>query len=943
MGALRISRRVAVLLTLALSAPAFAQSEPAALTRSVWSAYESALEFREGGNLEVAVRQLKALLAEHPDYLPGRILLGETYLDLGFPAAAEVQLREAQRSGAGPSRVAVVIARSLYEQRRYRDLLDEMHPPGHPRPVQVQLLALRAMARLALNDLDGAESVLDDARVLAPESAELMVARTHLALRRGAPAQAVVAATEATERAPTSADAWYVRGIAHLANGDAAGALHHLDRALELAPRYMPARTARASVLLDMGRVEEARGDVELVRGITSDDAQAAYLHARILRHDGDLARARIALEEATAALDQIPGEIILADPSLLLLAGQVALARDNRELAFNRFQSFVSRYPDTPAGRPQLARLLLMRGDFQAAHDILEPMVREAVENADLLELWGTILLGLERFGAAIETLQPLLTRRPEHVALRLKLARAYLSSGAEAAGLEQLYAVLDIVPGQRMAALTAGMRKLASGDAAEAARLANLVLAQAADDVEARNLLGAAQAAAGRPEAALETFREGLRRAPGHVAIATNLAELQLRRGDRSAAIQTYLDALQANENAVPLMMAVAAAYEGAQHGQEALRWLARARATPGAGLGPALALVDLHLRQADVEGARNVVRELEVAQRDNLAVMAASARVDLAAGEQVAARVTLEAMSRLAGYDSQALLAIADLQARGNDLSGAVWSLQKAVSGDPGDRRARVALTELLIRQGNAALARDQVEMLHELLAGAAVTARLEGDLLLLEGRPGDAVDAYTRALSRNEADSDLVVRRFRARRRNGEPATALEELRTHLAAQPADQLVRMTLANALRADGDTDGARTAYEALLAIDPDDTLALNNLASLLRVSEPERALELASRAYRRAPEAAPVLDTLGWILVSRGDHARGLSLLRGAEARAGVRADIRYHQAVALEGLGRRDAALQALREALALQAPFAERAEAEALLARLQAGEG
>ena len=59
---------------------------------------------------------------------------------------------------------------------------------------------------------------------------------------------------------------------------------------------------------------------------------------------------------------------------------------------------------------------------------------------------------------------------------------------------------------------------------------------------------------------------------------------------------------------------------------------------------------------------------------------------------------------------------------------------------------------------------------------------------------------------------------------------------------------------------------------------------MALNNLAWLYQDSEPERSIELATRAAELYPDNADVLDTYGWILLKQNDREHATQVLERA-----------------------------------------------------------
>ena len=86
---------------------------------------------------------------------------------------------------------------------------------------------------------------------------------------------------------------------------------------------------------------------------------------------------------------------------------------------------------------------------------------------------------------------------------------------------------------------------------------------------------------------------------------------------------------------------------------------------------------------------------------------------------------------------------------------------------------------------------------------------------------------------------------------------------------------------------------------YDVLQQKLPDNILVLNNLAWAYAQMKDDRALATAERAYKLAPDNASVADTIGALLVERGDAARGMELLEKAVKAAPNVAEIHYHLA--------------------------------------------
>jgi predicted Zn-dependent protease len=115
---------------------------------------------------------------------------------------------------------------------------------------------------------------------------------------------------------------------------------------------------------------------------------------------------------------------------------------------------------------------------------------------------------------------------------------------------------------------------------------------------------------------------------------------------------------------------------------------------------------------------------------------------------------------------------------------------------------------------------------------------------------------------------------------------------------------------------------------------------LALNNLAWVYQQHCDKRAEALARQAYLVLPDGQTA-DTLGWILVSDGDAARGVTLMRQAAAQESGDPRVQYHYAVALNATGGRDEAIRLLTAVVANKGDFPEKADAQKLLDALGKG--
>jgi predicted Zn-dependent protease len=97
-----------------------------------------------------------------------------------------------------------------------------------------------------------------------------------------------------------------------------------------------------------------------------------------------------------------------------------------------------------------------------------------------------------------------------------------------------------------------------------------------------------------------------------------------------------------------------------------------------------------------------------------------------------------------------------------------------------------------------------------------------------------------------------------------------------------------------------------AASQYELVMKAYPNNVAALNNLAWIYTEQHDPKALALAERAYKLAPQSAGVADTYAWALVARNQARTALPIAEKAAKAAPNVPTIQYHLAVAQARVG-------------------------------------
>jgi tetratricopeptide (TPR) repeat protein len=255
------------------------------------------------------------------------------------------------------------------------------------------------------------------------------------------------------------------------------------------------------------------------------------------------------------------------------------------------------------------------------------------------------------------------------------------------------------------------------------------------------------------------------------------------------------------------------------------------------------------------------------------------------------------------------------------------------------DPNFTQAYVAQMELAMRSNKPDDALEAARQLQKNNPKAPMGYVLEGDLMLSQNKLAPALAAYEKGFALTDSKSPQILAKIsQIMARTGKGAEAEAKLVKFHTANPESDMIAMLVADNYLAKRQFKPAIASLEAALKVNPLNAAALNNLAFAYQQENDARALPTAEQAYKLAGQNAAVMDTLGWILVQKGDTARGVELLRKAVAAEPKASEIHYHLAAGLAKSGDKASARKEVEQSLAGEQNFAAKDDAKALLKQL-----
>lgn len=900
-----------VLLTLVLLVPAFASPEKAARF------YEDALGRYEKNDMPGAVIQLKNALKEDQKMLAAHLLLGKALFRNGDLKGAEAAFEEALKQGVNRGEVALPLGHVYLALGQPELVIDRITATGLPPALRVEVLTMRGTAYVESSNTRLAAESFKEARALDPKSASPLIAEIPMLIAAGQLDRAKENANKAVELAPNSADAWNMKASVLHASFDMASALLAYDQALSLDARHVDARVARAGLRIDLKHEADAKSDLEFLRTSAPDEPRAAYLRAVLAGQQRDGATVATELAQVTRTIDALPPFWLARREQLLMVGALAHHGSGNLQKARDYLNMIITRNARNLGAKKLLASIYLDTRDYGRALSLLESLQKATPEDPQVMFLLGSVYLAQRRYVQATELLEKAAARTGS-AEMNRTLAFSELGLGRIEVGQATLEKAFAANPADSRAGTTLSMLYMRQGKAKRALQTAEAMVKREPANLTALNFLGTIRGATGDKAGARAAYTEVLAKDPDFRPAAMNLARLDIsdRHFDEARARFNALLTKRADDPAV--LFEYGLLEQRAGRLSEAIRYLQKASEVQRQDLRPALALIDIYLGQRQNELALDVAKTLALKRPDDLALQLSLARIYLASGDAANARTVLTGAARMADFETDTLVAIARMQLAAGHADGAAYSVQKALQGRPDDAAAMATLVEVEARRGDSAKADAALKALAAKHPDRVETALTTANLALSRGHYAAAIAAFRSALTRDESTGNALAL-AKAYLAAGDAVKATSALQAWVKAHPNDLTAQKALAETQFRAGHLAAARQNYAKVVAAQPDDAATLNNYANLLQQLNDPGAQEAAEKALKLSPGNPSYGDTLGWILVQKGQVDAGLRYLREARLRNPENGAIRFHLAYALSKNGRKAEATEELSAAL------------------------
>jgi putative PEP-CTERM system TPR-repeat lipoprotein len=894
---------------------------------------DAGLKYQASGQYRAAYIEAKKVLKRDNKSGNAWLLLGQASLMLGDPKDALNDLQNAQANGVPQARWAVPMARTLLVTQKYDQALKALSTdqPFEPK-VMVRVDALRGDAYVGMKQLDQAKQSYQAALALEPQDPHALVGLARLASAAHDADAARKYVQQALAAAPENPQALIANGDLAFDSGDFAGAEADYQKVLGLKnadwlPQehfYTLARLANAQA--QQNQLDKALTNVQALEKMSPQQPYPHYLHAVVLYKQGHL-------DESLSQLQQVL-QMAPDNAQAQMLMGAVNYAQGNYGQAEMALSNALGVDKNNVEARKLLALTLFREGRSRQALDTLRPAVPGTPSDTELTAL-------LQQAAATVPgkpgTAAVAATPASSPLDAQFAPAGKALASGnaAEAIRLLQAIPAGDAsVEARRNSLLVMAYARNNRPD--EATKTAADYVKKHPNDSAAHLLYGTALIAAGQRNKARIEYSEAYKLDPKNLGALLSLASLDSIEGHYADADGRYATVLKTDPHNAAAMTARGqlAALQGNKAG--AVKWFKQAIDAAPKSPSAYVALVVLYSESGQFDEAVSTAKLMVAAEPDNPAALNALGAAQLNAGHPNEALKPLQQASNLAPQVALYRTNLARAQILNKDPKAAEDNLDKVIKADPAQVTAVTLRSFMKLQNHDLAGAVALAQTLQAQAATKAAGFALEGDLYMADKSWDKAAKAYQQGL-KVTYERPLVIKNFQALNAGGakQPEAGLH---AWLAKHQDDTATQLLLAQYYMDHAQLALAASQYELVLKAYPASIGALNNLAWIYAEQHNPKALELAERAYKLAPQSPAVADTYAWALIAGNQAKAALPILMKAAKAAPKVPAIQYHLAEAQARTGDKAGARATLEALQKSGVDFQEKQAAEKLYREL-----
>lgn len=833
--------------------------------------------YQNKNEMNAAIIELKNALQKAPDNIQARWLLGKAYVEINNGTAGEEELQRSLKLGLTPLDAAIPLTQARLLQGKFKEAID--HLADYPdvsnlsKDEQAQLLTLQGNAHFGLNDLGKAEKSYSSALAIKADESKAMLGEARVAMVQNSFDEARKWINKALQTTPNFAPAWTLLGDLEQSQGNTKEAEQAYGKSIAQ-QNNLDVLINRALMRVYLNDYEGATSDIATLNKQAPNHPNTGYVQGLI-----DLQQKRYT--EAQINFQKMLNYNSNYMPALFYLATAEYMQGQTKQ-AEQHLTQFLTRLPQSDPAAKLLGEIRVRKGDYAGASSVLNDILARNPNDAQALTLMGDAALRQGKPKESVDYFQKAAIQEPTSASAYMNLGIGLGLLGAHEQGIEALKKATELGPQtpQNDSLLIIGYLQAHEFDKAIIA--SQQMREKYPNSAIPLNLIGAAYLGKGEEAKAKDAFHEALKITPGDSSAAHNLANLEIQKGNLKEAAALYHQVLKYNPDDAQTLIRLAALEQQEGDIPKAKALIEQAMEKNPQALEPRILLGEYYLRNKQPQKALDTLSDIQNTYPNNPALVALTGRSQLALGESNVALKSFQKLAKLQPESASAHYELARAYNETKQPTKARQELEKTLALDPNHPEARFVMANIFIREGKLEDAQQQTQMLKKMNPDAPPVAILEATIALQQNHPQQAIEIYQQASKRFPNSNYWPLQLAKIQQQTGQSEASLATLEAWLKTHPDDFLVRFTVASNYLFLGQHDQAQSQFTKLYEQAPENVPVLNNLAWLTRKEDLTKALGYAQQAAKLAPDNPEVMDTLGTILLEKGNTQEALRLFK-------------------------------------------------------------
>jgi cellulose synthase operon protein C len=900
-----------------------------------------------GGSADAQIQMAKAALAKNDakaaeihlknilqkeENLQARVILASIYSEGGDHRSAEKELRKALELGGDRNQLVHLLLDSLLQLGDFQKVITDSRNLAVTEKSAIALTStIIAKAQLGLNKFEDANVSLQNALVADPNNIPAKVAQISVRIAQGNKKTAALDLDTLIGIDPKSVDAYIAKGDLELEDGNLEAAKKLYIKVAQLAPSNALSRAKLAAIFIDLNDLKAGEEQINELNKVSATSPGTLYLKALINYRQNRLEPARdFVLASLKGAPEYLPS---------VTLAGNIFLTLGSFESAERYGRLVVEKAPTALQGYRLLGATYLKMNAPERALQAVQPILDKGVQDSALFSIAGEASLKANDAVKAAAYFEKASKLDPNDAAKRTGLALSRMANGDRDKAFADLEKAVEIDSKNYQADFALIMARVRDKQFDKALEAVGRLDSKMEKSPIPPNLRGLIAMAQNKDDEAITNFEAALKIDPQFFAAAANLAAIDTRQNNLPKAKTRYESLLKADPKNAQAFIALAKLAQKTPAGnKEAVEYLRKGKAANPGAIPPVVALAGFYLDTNEPKEALPILQEAITANPSRADLLDLLGSTFIRLNDRPQALDTYEKILRINPKSASTHYRIGELRMQGKDDTGAIQSFNRASELQPEAPEPKIAIATVLVRQGKIAEARKYAVSVRKELASSSAGLALEGDLAMVDNQPTEAAVAFRKALE-GEKQVTLGVKLHRALLASNKGGEAQKVLSDWFKSDPADASMRLYAGEYELSQNRWQEALNHYEVVLKQDPKQPVALNNSAwAYSKLGDNAKAVSTAEQAYNVAPSSAPIIDTLGTILLQAGNNSRALELLKQAVVTAPKQSEYRLHLAEALMKTGDKEQAKKELDIVIKEAPPGSIADSAKALAAKL-----